>query len=161
MTTRLMFTAMALTGCGLIVCCASDALCDEALSFDVSAPADAAAPTVETHDANPFALARDPFWPVGFKPRKEAPEIAAVDERPAPPPPPKIEWPELSLEGFVRKGEENLAMVRGIGLVHEGDRVTLTRNGMVFEWKIEGITDNEVLHRRLRAVPLKERPQGR
>jgi hypothetical protein len=90
---------------------------------------------------------RDPFWPVGYVPRRKQP--ATVAERPVEQPPPASAWEEarkhLDFRGSTRIGQERnsaaekyLAIVNG-KVVEAGDIVSTLYEGRLYRWRIEAI----------------------
>lgn len=96
---------------------------------------------------------RDPFWPVGFAPRRvekaggspSAPASAGVTPAPRPP-----DWDEarrhLDIRGVTRMGRDKstgrasyFAAVNG-RVVEEGESVSVVWDGRVYRWRVSGIS---------------------
>ena len=102
---------------------------------------------------------RDPLWPIGFAPRRPAEEEAAglVDSD-------AVEWPRLPVRGRSRAGDgSHRVLVDRVGIVREGEVVSLPHDGLWFHWRITKIDDQGVTSTRLgvseeRAPRLLRRP---
>lgn len=112
------------------------------------------------------AQVRDPFWPVGYVPRKPV-KPAQVDSSAA-----KLVIPEsarlpvweearklLDIKGISLIGRDRnsgqskyLAMVTG-KFVEEGDTVSVAFEGFVYRWKVTGISEEGVSLRKIDARP--------
>ena len=114
-------------------------------------------------EAAPAAPLRDPFWPVGYVPRRPEKPAAVVAARgntssavpalvPAPPPAPvvnPVDWDEarrhLEIRGISRiardktSGRAAYFAVVGGRMVEEGDAVNVTWNGHVYRWRVTQI----------------------
>lgn len=119
-------------------------------------PPDRADPQASAGD-EPAAtgVRRDPFWPVGYAPRKpeKKPVIVAGDPGVKAPPPVEVarppDWEEarkrLEIRGISRLGkprtgtkETYLAAVNG-KIVEEGELVMAAFDGRVYRWRVVGI----------------------
>ena len=94
---------------------------------------------------------RDPFWPVGYVPvpeeeeQGEKKEIKVIAR-------PRENWPKLVLRGIVRHGhDKHFAMLDKIGLVQPGDVVRIQQQGLIYEWKIQAISETGVSYIKLGA----------
>ena len=116
-------------------------------------PLPAATPAIPLDEAVPAPSRRDPFWPVGYVPRKvEKPKPAAaaanpkqvVVREPAIP-----EWEEagrrLDIRGISHIGREKgaqkerfMAVVNG-KMVEPGDTVSVTLGSRVYRWRVQDI----------------------
>jgi len=122
-----------------------------------SAPASAPAPRTTPAHPSRFrsGTARDPFWPVGWSP-------PIVEDEPGTPEKPKalpVQWEEaakqLTVTGIFRKGKRHLAMLKGVGVVEEGDIITVQYKELVYRWRVTSITPAGIVPKKLDASPLK------
>ncbi len=131
------------------------AVVSEMVATNQPAPATVAQRNVAPADA-PAADERDPFWPIGYTP---APPVASNEVRVVAPATPQVrqiptEWPELKVTGLTRTPEGSyLAFVIGSGFVEPGDIVTIKRNGMVYRWKVNAVSEKGLATSRLDARP--------
>jgi len=60
------------------------------------------------------------------------------------------EWPELKLRGVTRTGADRyIAIVDGIGMVNEGDVVSLRKGGHIFRWRIDSVSSDSIKRTRI------------
>ena len=117
--------------------------------------ADAAA----TETNAPEVAIRDPFWPVGYRkpdPKKE--EVKKVEEK-------KkeeikqalnISWPALDVTAVSKTPQGSyIAMIKGIGMVEEGDTVRVRKEGLIYRWKITTISEKGMAFKKVDATPIK------
>lgn len=109
---------------------------------------------------------RDPFWPIGYSPPppvQERPAVLDVIPEAAPPPKPApptekpvsdADWAKarkaLSISGFTKSTKPETREVRILALINRqtyaaGDTVTFVHNEMRFQWKVESVTERDVL----------------
>jgi hypothetical protein len=109
---------------------------------------------------------RDPFWPIGYSPPQpvqEQPAAPDVIPEAAPPPKPEppaekpvteAEWAKarkaLSISGFTKSVKPETREVRILALINRqtysaGDTLTFVHNDMRFQWKVESVTERDVL----------------
>jgi hypothetical protein len=111
-------------------------------------------PTDTGAAASAVDMPRDPFWPVGYRPKPKTPENSE-DQFPES----RVQWPELALKGITRAGEGSyLAILEGIGVVEAGDVVSIQRDDLVYRWRINEIKERGVAHTRLDVRPAREMP---
>lgn len=125
------------------------------------APAPAAAPmhvapAVSTPSAaqgasSTAALApglRDPFWPIGYRPKPRNASTNKTDKvekdpeqaPPAPEDPPK--WPDLRVTGFIKYPDgKKGATLDGVGTVASGQTISKSDGKYEYFWKIDSISD--------------------
>lgn len=126
--------------------------------------------TVMGQEAVPEGMARepvqvrDPFWPVGYVPRKPVrpvPAEAAAAKVVIPESARLPMWEEarklLDIKGISLIGRDRhsghpkyLAMVTG-KFVEEGDTVSVSFEGLVYRWKVTGISEDGVSLRKIDA----------
>jgi len=124
-----------------ILVISTNALCQE--------PGDLQSPTASTESKSENEAAeevpRDPFWPVGYRPK-----AANEDDGGLLPKVKTIKWPSLNLKSIARaSGGTHVAILEGVGIVEVGDIVTVKKDGLIFKWRIEAITEKGILPRRL------------
>ncbi len=109
---------------------------------------------------------RDPFWPIGYAPPppvQEQPAVQNVIPEAAPPPKPEppaekpiteADWAKarkaLSISGFTKSFKPETREVRILALINRqtyaaGDTLTFVHNAMRFQWKVESVTERDVL----------------
>lgn len=107
---------------------------------------------------------RDPFWPVGYEPpppEPEIPEDEIAQARRQQEIEQKIEWPALHLKGITQSGANRfMAIIQDIGLVEEGQTISLRRGDMLYAWLIEEVSNKGVMFTRLEARPYRSPPLG-
>lgn len=109
-------------------------------------------------------IARDPFWPIGYRPKTKEPVAVPVPtptqltRTPTPivPAVPVVKrephWPELRLSGIVKNAQGGyIAMVEPFGMVQLGQILELKRDGFVYRWKVSAITEKGATCSRLDA----------
>jgi len=101
---------------------------------------DAEAPQPETGSAGSTPAVRDPFWPVGYWPEEDGP-AGGSDLTHA-----GLKWPSLTVKGLTRGPEgKYFAIIQDVGIVEEGDIISVRRHDFIFRWKIEQITGEGVV----------------
>lgn len=109
---------------------------------------------------------RDPFWPIGYSPPppvQEQPAVPDVIREAAPPPKPApptekpitdADWAKarkaLSISGFTKSVKPETREVRILALINRqtysaGDTLTFVHTDMRFQWKVESVTESDVL----------------
>lgn len=111
-----------------------------------NAPATALAP-------NPLDQLRDPFWPIGWTPPPVDASGTAANTDAARPKGP-IRWEEatkrLSLRGLTElPNGKFVASIAGVGVVEEGDRITLEFEGLNYHWRVQSISRAGIVPKRL------------
>ncbi len=93
---------------------------------------------------------RDPFWPVGYKPAKEAPPppraVEATPEatKPAAPPPAESEpaWKAairlLRISGYAEGNSSRSCVING-RTVSESEKISIVHEGFRYTWRIDRI----------------------
>lgn len=116
-------------------------------------------------DAAPGQV-RDPFWPVGYVPRKPVRpvQVEPIASKAVIPESARLPvWEEarklLDIKGISLIGRDRvsghrkyLAMVTG-KFVEEGDTVSVLFDGLVYRWKITGISEEGVALHKIDARP--------
>ena len=90
---------------------------------------------------------RDPFWPVGFRPipKSEEERDAQADRIQE-----LTRWPKLILRGITRTGQnEYIAILEGVGLVEGGDIISMRKDGLIYRWRINEISEKGISRTRL------------
>lgn len=117
---------------------------------------DASAPPAEAAGADAgLMLTRDPFWPVGWKPPVPGKVSANATVKDVP-----IKWDEaralLQLTGLSKSPNGNyLAILKGIGVVEEGETVSVNFMGLNYKWKITSVTSKGIVPERMGVFPIK------
>ena len=143
-----------------------------------SPAATAVAGPIQAQPAPEQAL-RDPFWPVGYLPQKsvEPPPVtppvvpdnsgtgtvanvvipaqtnqnvvAVIPQDTA------IHWPELKVKGLSKQPDGSyLAIIEGIkNIVEAGQNIQMSRDGMIFRWKINEINKKGIIQQKLECKP--------
>lgn len=155
---------------GLAAAAAMILLCSASLAQEEAAPvppSDAPAPppaastgtsdadTTEGEGATAQAMARDPFWPVGFVPPKpKAADEPVVADEPEPERP--LQWEDalktLSVQGIMKTGSagEYVAVING-QVVSAGETVSARYQEREYSWLIRKISNKGVSFERLTA----------
>lgn len=106
----------------------------------------------------PVGVLRDPFWAVGWQP----PGWAAKAETD-----PTVNVREISrwkearklivITGISKKpnGNNYVAVLRGIGVVEAGDKISVDYNGLAYKWKVTSITQNGIATEQIGVFPVK------
>jgi len=100
-------------------------------------------------ETNLITAARDPFWPVGFFPVseskvKEQEQINQLQSR--------IKWPKLKLVGITKSSDNNyIAILEKIGIIEEGDIISVQKNDIIYRWKINTINNKGISRTQLSA----------
>lgn len=130
---------------------------------ETNATADAAAVTADAPPTNapaPIAAAdpldqlRDPFWPIGWTPPPVDAAAAAASDDSANRPKGPIRWEEATKHLTVRGLTELpngkfVASIAGVGVVEEGDRITLEFEGLNYHWRVQSISRAGIVPKRL------------
>lgn len=119
------------------------------------APAEAAgapASLVQAIGGPEFEQLRDPFWPIGWRPDARPDGKATVS--PAVP----LKWAEakkrLQLTGVIRTNAgKRMASIKGVGVVEEGDVISVHFENAVYRWLVRTITDTEIVTEQLGVSP--------
>jgi len=103
----------------------------------VSAPSKTTASVVE----------RDPFWPVNFSPVAENNTEKIKHQNLIKK---KTNWPKLKLKGLTKTGKNSyVAILEHFGIVEPGDIISAKKDGLIYRWKINAITDKGISRTRL------------
>ncbi len=121
-----------------------------AQSGPADVPESAADGTTVPSLAQTLDAIRDPFWPIGWTPPPPEPEGTPAADAPKGP----IRWEEatrlLIVSGIARlPGDRYAATLRNVGVVEEGDRVSIEFQDMIYHWEIQTITSKGIVPRRL------------
>jgi len=93
-------------------------------------------------------IMRDPFWPVGYKPRPKVQQQELPES--------VIKWPKLQIKGTVKKpGGSHMAHIGGVGWVETGDTFSITQAGVVYRWTINKISKKGITHTKLDVRPVR------
>jgi hypothetical protein len=116
-----------------------------------AAPTNAPAFSLESISGQDFERLRDPFWPVGWRPEAKDPTRKA-DLSPAV----AMKWAEarklLQVTGFGRTtGGRRMAIIKGVGVVEEGDVISVHFEGAVYRWAVRSITETEIVTEKIGA----------
>ena len=127
------------------------------VSAQTNAPPGTNTPALPTSEVDTAAAAvavpRDPFWPVGYTPKP--PEQERPDEEAEPIEIPD-EWPTLNVSGVTRAADGTyIAIVERIGLVEQGEAVSLTVDGLVYRWRVNRVTGRGVSFSKLDVKPVR------
>lgn len=113
-------------------------------------------PPADEDEAVPFGMLRDPFWPIGWRPPDfgKVTNVAGEDRSGI------IKWNEaeklLSLSGITKSASgKDMAVIKGAGIVEEGDTIAVTYRGLVYKWKVRKITRDGVVPDRVGVYPVK------
>ncbi len=90
---------------------------------------------------------RDPFWPVGYipVPKSEKEKEQQITHMKS-----LIEWPKLKLQGITRTGDDRyIAVLDKIGIIEEGDIISVQKDGLIYRWRIDKINDRGISPKRL------------
>jgi len=103
--------------------------------------------------ADPLDQLRDPFWPIGWTPPPVDTAATAANNDAARPKGP-IRWEEatkrLSLRGLTElPNGKFVASIAGVGVVEEGDRITLEFEGLNYHWRVQSISRAGIVPKRL------------
>ena len=125
------------------------ALADQAAQPTAPAP-------VQSEAANTQAL-RDPFWPIGFVPADpETVPIRPTHTVQAPKAAPKISWPVLKISATMLSDQGGYcALISGVGVVKQGQDVSLVSGGVRYRWRIDSISKKSIVPTPLDATPLR------
>ena len=97
---------------------------------------------------------RDPFWPVGHVPAAPVAEDAAATEAEAAEAARRaLVWPRLPVRGRSQAPDGSYrVLIDGVGVVAEGDVVSIPSRGLWFQWRIERIDERGVKSVRIGAT---------
>ena len=101
---------------------------------------------------------RDPFWPVTYvKAAEQAPVPDAGSTQPsAATSVGTANWPALNLKATMKNpAGKTVAIIEGVGVVEAGDIINLKKEGMIYRYKIEAVTDKGLNYQKLDARPAK------
>ena len=95
---------------------------------------------------------RDPFWPIGYRPKsresKNEPDFSSTAQ---------MKWPALKVKGLTKGVSGNyIAILENIGVVEAGDIIRIEQNGVIYRWKINAVTKKGVSSTRLDVIPAKK-----
>jgi hypothetical protein len=121
---------------------------------------------LSTETNPPERKGRDPFWPVGYVPRKPVPTTAAKAATPVPESTPDLGLPDwdgarkrMDSRGISRIGRDRdggqdkyLAVING-KVVEAGDIVTVPFEGRIYRWRIQAIGPQGIALTRLDIRP--------
>ena len=117
---------------------------------------DASGPSTETAGTNAVVtLTRDPFWPIGWEP----PRLGRMTTN-APVKDVLTKWDKaraiLQVTGLSKSPDgKYLAILKGIGVVEEGDTVSVNYMGLNYKWKITSVTSKGIVPERIGVFPIK------
>ncbi|NQT92128.1 MAG: hypothetical protein HQ559_05150 [Lentisphaerae bacterium] len=96
-----------------------------------------------------FEVRRDPFWPVGWVP----PDFGMSDDAAAPKLQPASRWKQalrlLKVTGITEGTDEYIAVIKGIGVVEEGDVIAVNYQGLIYKWIVRSINGKGIVPERL------------
>jgi hypothetical protein len=103
----------------------------------------------------PMQLLRDPFWPVGWAPANFGQIGVEEGGQEA-----LAKWEEarklLKMSGMSRTADGRYAAIlKGIGVVQEGDTVSVNYGDLVYRWRVCAITSSGINTEKIGAFPLK------
>ena len=85
-----------------------------------------------------FRDIRDPFLPPDYEQPEEVPD-PVEEQREALAA--RIAWPQLRVRGITHTGRERfIAIIEQIGIVEEGETVSLREGHLIYTWRIDTIT---------------------
>jgi len=117
---------------------------------------EASGPSAEATGTNAvLTLTRDPFWPVGWEP----PRLGRVTTN-APVKDVLTKWDKaraiLQVTGLSKSADgKYFAILKGIGVVEEGDTVSVNYMGLIYKWKITSVTSKGIVPERIGVYPIK------
>lgn len=126
------------------------------LGFVVASAEEVQTPPAEVDGSNSvLTLTRDPFWPVGWEPPVPGKVSANTTVENVP-----TKWDEaralLQLTGLSKSlNGKYLAILKGIGVVEEGETVSVHLKGLNYKWKITSITSKGIVPERMGVYPIK------
>lgn len=102
--------------------------------------------------ADDMSSLRDPFWPPDYTPAPVIDEdpVVAVTEQPVPE---KAKWPTLEVKGITKTPRGYVAIIEDVGVVEEGQTISLKKGSFVFSWKINKITQERLDFKQLDIRP--------
>jgi hypothetical protein len=103
----------------------------------------------------PTRLLRDPFWPVGWAPPNFGQIGIEEGDRNA-----LAKWAEarkqLLVTGLSRGADGKfVAILKGIGVVQEGDTVSVNYGDLTYKWRLRSISSDGIDPERIGAFPRK------
>jgi len=112
----------------------------------------------DTKEKTDLASIRDPFLPIDYVPVSESnqQQKAQVERLQS-----LIKWPKLKLQGITRSNDNRyIAILDKIGIIEEGDVISVQKDGIIYRWKIDKISDKGISRTQLSATetakPLKK-----
>ncbi len=104
----------------------------------------------------PVGMLRDPFWPVGWQP----PEFQAGSESDSTRDIGELmKWREASKQIVVTalSNTKNgfVAILKNIGVVCQGDAISVDYNGLTYKWKVTNVTQEGVNIEKIGVFPIK------
>jgi hypothetical protein len=100
---------------------------------------------------------RDPFLPVGLSQQVITPDenSANTNQIIVPSKPTDVKWPKLNVTAKMKLHGKNVALLAdGIGVVEEGYIIPIKRDGVLYRWRVDTITEKDVVFTRLDARPI-------
>lgn len=100
-------------------------------------------------------LTRDPFWPVGWEPPQMGPVTGDMPTKSL-----LTNWDEaralLQVTGLSKTRDgKYLAILKRIGVVEQGDTVSVNFRGLNYKWKIASVTSKGIVPERIGVYPVK------
>jgi len=104
----------------------------------------------------PFGMLRDPFWPIGWRPA----DLGRVSKLDGTDQSGLIKWRQaarkLKLSGISKaKGGKFLAVLKGAGVIEEGDTISVNHNGLTYKWVVRSITAEGMVPEKVGVYPMK------
>ena len=98
---------------------------------------------------------RDPLLPVDYEAPKEEEVDAEAEQRLALQE--QITWPQLQLRGITHAGRQKyFAIIDRIGIVEEGDTITLREGNLIYAWRIDSISEEGITTTRLHVTSMED-----
>lgn len=98
---------------------------------------------------NSFELRRDPFWPVGWVP----PDFGLSEDDSVLKIQPTSRWKQalrlLKVTGITEGPDKFIAVLKGIGVVEEGDVLAVNYQGLTYKWVVRAINRKGIVPERL------------
>ena len=95
-----------------------------------------------------LSMLRDPFWPVGWTP----PNYGRIKSKQADDDLTKWEMARKHLEITAlsaKVGGGFVAIIKNVGVIEEGDPLSVTYEGLVYKWKVTSITGKGIVTERV------------
>jgi hypothetical protein len=131
--------------------CRSSHSAGDAATASTNAPGPASKDTVQKS----FDSLRDPFWPVNWQPA----EFGRPQGKPQVGPSVALKWAEatklLQVTALSRSPKgQYIAIVKNVGVVEEGDVISIHYGNAVYKWTVRGITAAGIETEKLGVYPL-------